>query len=130
MDQRGRQKQLGLVVAALLLAASACGGDNEADERGIGAQCSKNEDCDTDLMQVCLGFKGGYCGEMGCTKDADCVEDSACIRHTDGINYCFRTCSDKPQCNANRDVENEANCSSSVDFVQGAMGRKACVPPS
>ena len=117
-----------LVVIALLLAA--CGGDNAADERGIGAQCSKNDDCEVDLGQVCLGFKGGYCGEMGCTKDADCVESSACIRHTDGINYCFRTCSDKPQCNANRDAENEANCSSSVDFVEGANGRKACVPPS
>ena len=127
MDQRRRQKQL---VLLLLASVSACSGDNEADERGIGAQCGKTEDCEVDLQQVCLPFKGGYCGELGCTKDADCVEDAACIRHTDGMNYCFRTCVDKPNCNANRDVENESNCSSSVDFVEGAMGRKACVPPS
>jgi hypothetical protein len=127
MDQRRRQKQL---VLLLLLGVSACSGDNEADERGIGAQCTKTEDCDVDLLQSCLPFKGGYCGELGCTKDADCVESAACIKHTDGMNYCFRTCADKPDCNANRDVENESNCSSSVDFVEGAMGRKACVPPS
>jgi hypothetical protein len=67
---------------------------------------------------------------MGCTHDADCPDKSACIMHTDGINYCFRTCVDKPDCNANRDVDNESNCSSSVTFVDGTMGRKACVPPS
>ena len=129
MDQRRREREL--ILVALVLAVAACGGDNEADERGIGAQCAMSNDCNTDLQQTCLTqFKGGYCGESGCTKDADCVEDSACIRHTDGINYCFRTCADKVQCNANRDPENEANCSSSVDFVDGAMGRKACVPPS
>lgn len=126
MDQRRRQKQLAL----LLVLATACGGDNEADVRGIGAQCAAPEDCDVDLDQVCLPFKGGYCGELGCTKDADCVEDAACIRHTDGMRYCFRTCADKLDCNANRDGDNEANCSSSADFVEGAMGRKACVPPS
>ena len=114
----------------ITLVVVACGGGNQADDRGIGAQCTKTEDCDTGLMQVCLGFKGGYCGELGCTKDLDCVDGAACIRHTDGINYCFRICADKPECNANRDPVNEANCSSSVDFVEGAMGRKACVPPS
>ena len=96
MDQRRRQKQL---VLLLLASVSACSGDNEADERGIGAQCGKTEDCEVDLQQVCLPFKGGYCGELGCTKDADCVEDAACIRHTDGLNYCFRTCVDKPSIN-------------------------------
>lgn len=117
-----------MLVLAVMFAA--CGDGNAADERGIGAQCATTDDCNTDLQQVCLmQFKGGYCGEMGCTADADCVEDSACIRQ-DGVNYCFRTCVDKAQCNANRAPANEANCSSSVDFVEGAMGRKACVPPS
>jgi len=128
VDQRGRQKQLACLAALLL--ASACGDGNAADERGIGAQCTGNDQCNVDLQQVCLPFKGGYCGELGCTKDADCVPDSACIRHTDGVNYCFRTCADKAECNANRDPVNEANCSANVDFVDGAMGRKACVPPS
>ncbi len=108
----------------------ACGG-SAADERGIGAQCATNDDCNIKLDQVCLlQFKGGYCGETGCTSDADCVEDSACIKHTDGVNYCFRVCVDKVECNANRDLVNESNCSANVDFVSGAMGRKACVPPS
>ena len=107
---------------------AACGDD--ADDLGVGAQCTGNDQCDADTNQTCLSFKGGYCGIMGCTADADCPELSACIMHTDGINYCFRTCGDKPDCNANRDVDNEANCSSSVTFVEGANGRKACVPPS
>lgn len=113
---------------ALLVFLVACGSD--ADDLGIGAQCTGNDQCDADTNQVCLSFKGGYCGKMGCSRDTDCPTDSACIMHTDGANYCFRTCVDKANCNANRDVENESNCSSSVTFVDGTMGRKACVPPS
>jgi hypothetical protein len=114
--------------AALLLGGAGCG--NDADDLGVGAQCTMNTDCNTDLNQTCLSFKGGYCGMSGCTGDADCPDKSACIAHTDGTNYCFRVCRDKPECNANRAPENESNCSSSVTFVDGAMGRKACVPPS
>lgn len=108
-----------------------CDDDSESDRLGVGAQCAANEDCLTDIGQVCLmQFKGGYCGIQGCTGDVDCPEDSACIAHDDGSNYCFRLCIDKPDCNRNRDVENESNCSSSVVFTDGANGRKACVPPS
>ena len=111
------------------LAISACGSD--ADDIGVGAQCTANDQCNQeDGDQTCLAFKGGYCGLEGCTSASDCPSGSACVAHTDGKNYCFRICVDKPDCNANRDAENEANCSSSVDFVSGANGRKACVPPS
>ena len=115
------------LVCFFLLAAC---GDDGADSLGVGAQCTKNEDCNTDLMETCLAFKGGYCGLSPCAHDTDCPPDSACIHHTDNVNYCFRTCVDKADCNANRDAANEANCSSSVTFVDGTMGRKACVPPS
>jgi len=50
--------------------------------------------------------------------------------HTDGANYCFLVCMEKFECNDHRLLENEANCSASVTFVSGTMGRKACVPPS
>lgn len=114
----------------LALALVACGSDN-ADTLGIGAQCTMTKDCNTKLAEVCLTqFKGGYCGLQGCVHDADCPEASACIMHTDGNNYCFRICVDKTDCNANRDPINEANCSSSATFVDGTMGRKACIPPS
>jgi len=116
------------LVATLSLHA-ACGSD--ADDIGVGAQCTTNDQCNQDDgAQTCLPFKGGYCGLQGCTKDTDCPEASACVKHTDNVNYCFRICGDKPECNANRDVENEANCSSSVDFVEDKTGVKACVPPS
>lgn len=108
----------------------ACGGD-DADSLGVAAECSSTEQCDDENDQVCLlSFKGGYCGIQGCASDLDCPEDAACITHDDQQNYCFRTCANKPECNANRSEENEANCSSSVVFTDGDMGRKACVPPS
>lgn len=124
-------QKLTLVLSLMLaLGASACGG-SEADDLGVGAQCTANDDCNADDGQSCLTeFKGGYCGSTGCANDLDCPEDSACIDYDGATNYCFRTCLDKAECNANRDVDNEANCSSSVTFVDGDNGRKACVPPS
>jgi hypothetical protein len=117
-------------LALIALLVTACG-DDGADALGVGAQCGVNDDCNQeDGAQTCLPFKGGYCGLMGCVHDADCPEASACIQHTDNVNYCFHTCVDKPECNRNRDGDNEANCSGNATFVDGAMGRKACVPPS
>ena len=114
-----------------LFVAGGIGCGSSADALGVGAQCAKTADCQTSLDEVCLSqFKGGYCGLEGCAHDTDCPADSACIAHTDGNSYCFRTCVDKTDCNANRDVANESNCSSSATFVDGANGRKACIPPS
>ena len=116
-----------------------CGDDDggsEADRLGVGAECDSDDDClqssrDGGISQQCLRqFKGGYCGIEDCVDDLDCPEASKCVAHDDGTNYCFRVCVDKPECNENRDLDNEANCSSSADFVEGANGRKACVPPS
>jgi len=118
-----------LFAALVAIVVQACG--SSADDLGVGAQCSATDQCDTKLHEVCLTqFKGGYCGLEGCMHDTDCPTDSACIAHTDGHNYCFRICDTKPDCNANRDPVNEANCSSSVTFVDAQMNRKACVPPS
>ena len=114
---------------ALLFSVAACG--SNADSVGVGAQCTQTSDCNTGQNEICLTqFKGGYCGLKGCTHDTDCPADSACVAHTDGSKYCFRTCATKTDCNANRDPVNEANCSSTAMFVDGTMGRKACVPPS
>lgn len=120
-----------LIVAALAALPALGGCSSNADSLGVGAQCTMTSDCNTDLNETCLTqFKGGYCGLEGCTHDTDCPQDSACIAHTDGNNYCFRICVDKVDCNANRDAVNESNCSSNVTFVDGAMTRKACVPPT
>jgi len=113
----------------MVVLAAGCGG-SDADALGIGAECTVNEDCNVDDGQSCLGFKGGYCGRQDCTGDIDCPEDSRCVAHDDGINYCFRTCVDKVECNENRSVDNEANCSSNITFVDAPASGKACVPPS
>lgn len=125
------------LLAALVLSLAACGlvacggSGTEADRLGIGAQCAGDDECDVETDQVCLmQFKGGYCGLQGCQSDADCPDASACVRHDDGETYCFRICIDKAECNVNRDLDFESNCSSSVDFVEPVDGRKACVPPS
>ena len=116
-----------------------CGssGETEADRAGVGAECTDSAECespDEDITLECLTqFTGGYCGLEGCEGDADCPDGSACVAHEDTsgtANYCFRTCVDKAECNRNRSVENEANCSSNVDFADGTQDRKACVPPS
>jgi hypothetical protein len=116
---------------ALLLTvlAAACG--SSANDLGVGAQCGSNADCNTANHETCLTqFKGGYCGLEGCMHDTDCPTGSACVMHTDGHNYCFLLCSTKTDCNDNRDPANEANCSSSVTFIDPQTGAKACVPPS
>jgi hypothetical protein len=120
------------LVLFTLVPAAGCGDDDtEADRLGVGAQCAETADCDdTENLECLTQFKGGYCGLAGCQHDDDCPEASACILHDDGMNYCFRICADKPECNEHRDLENEANCSSTAEFVDGANGRKACVPPS
>lgn len=128
----------GLVAAALL--ASGCGGDgNEADQMGVAAQCTAEADCqevtiagEPVQLQCLTQFKGGYCAIEDCASKADCPDGSTCVAHDDGHNYCFRSCVEKVDCNANRDADNEANCSSSFDYADAADddGKKACIPPS
>ena len=107
-------------LAASLMLATACG-------PSTGSTCSSTEDCPEN--QACLTeFKGGYCGIKDCADDADCPDDALCVKH-EGTNYCFLGCQDKTQCNAQRPVEQEANCSSNIERV-GASTAKACVPPA
>ncbi len=132
--------RLRLAFAWVVLAATGCGddeGQNEADRIGVAADCISDEDCpngyrgQTAVDLTCLlDFKGGYCGIVGCRRDADCPDASACIVHTDGNNYCFHTCDEKVECNVNRARDNEASCSSSVTFIEEGPKIKACVPPS
>ncbi|KPK14548.1 MAG: hypothetical protein AMJ62_13085 [Myxococcales bacterium SG8_38] len=108
-------------------------GETEADRVGVGAECGSTAECPTPMeveLDCLTQFKGGYCGLEGCQGDADCPDGSACVTHSDGQNYCFRECRDKPDCNLNRSLENEANCVGSIVFVDPRNDRKACEPPS
>jgi hypothetical protein len=119
-----------LTLATVLALATACGDDS--DDLGVAAECSATSDCnqDVDPPLVCLTqFKGGYCGLSNCTSNADCPDDAICVTHDDAQNYCFKTCTDKSECNANRGTDNEANCSSNITRVETGTA-KACVPPS
>lgn len=114
-----------------ILVGSACSDDegSEADRLGVGAQCESDDGCPREGQSCLTQFKGGYCGATGCAADSECPEGSACVTH-EGVNYCFRICIDKAECNRNRSVENEANCSGNVTFVSGSKSIKACIPPS
>jgi hypothetical protein len=123
----------------VLLGLAACRGGVDADRVGVGAECSAATPCPTYPFDggtaplACLSqFRGGYCGLQNCTSSAGCPVGSICVRHTDGINYCFRACGDKPECNVNRTPANESNCSSSFDWAVPSEdnGAKACIPPS
>ena len=105
------------------------GGGSEAIRHGVGAACASNADC-TETGQACLSFKGGYCGVQDCVDDAHCPQGSACVKYTDGKQYCFLLCLEKPDCNFSRPPEIEANCSSSIEFVSGAKTSKVCLPPT
>jgi hypothetical protein len=116
----------------LQLGVVACGSDengSEAQKHGVGAACNADQPC-TEPGQTCLDFKGGYCGVADCTNNAGCPQGSACVAHDDGRNYCFLVCGDKAECNLTRPPADEANCSSSVTFVEATSAKKACVPPS
>jgi hypothetical protein len=131
-----------LPVLLAILALFACGdGGTEADRLGVGAQCTETADCpevaiagELGLQQLeCLpDFKGGYCGLVNCVDSLSCPQGSLCVAHTDGESYCFRACTDKAECNFNRDADNESNCSSSFDLADPEEPKtyKACIPPS
>jgi hypothetical protein len=137
---RARTRSFFVAAIGFVGLSSACSDDDggygtQADQIGVGAECRNDADClqtgDGGIVQQCLTeFKGGYCGLKACQADEECPYGSACVSHEDGQTYCFRICRDKGECNLNRSVDHESNCVSSVDFVEGANGSKACVPPS
>jgi hypothetical protein len=119
-----------MVWAFVVAVGAGCSNQNEANRRGVGAECSMSSDC-TETGQVCLTeFKGGYCGLSGCVHDADCPQGSACVTDDNQTNYCFLICADKTDCNLHRTTDNESSCTSSLTFVDGTMGRKVCRPPN
>jgi hypothetical protein len=119
-------------------------GETEADELGIAAECEVDDDCPEVLIAgmggaggkvqlKCLTqFDAGYCAIEDCESAEDCPEGATCVLHEDNRNYCFRECSAKTECNANRSPESEANCSANFDYADSAddHGHKACIPPS
>ena len=108
-----------------LLPLMSCGGD--ADGLGIAAECAQDSDCEDELSCL-IAFKNGYCGQTGCTTDADCPEQGICVTH-DGANFCFRSCQEKTECNANRTEESLANCSANIQRTDDGEA-KVCLPPS
>lgn len=132
-------RRLSLGLLAGLNVTAGCGDDEgtAADRIGVAAECASDTDCpevrrgDESVQLRCIAdFKGGYCSIADCQASDDCPDGSECVSHDNGSSYCFRVCTEKTECNRNRTLENEANCSSSIEFVGPDQGSKACVPPS
>ncbi|HTM46929.1 MAG TPA: hypothetical protein VL137_18360 [Polyangiaceae bacterium] len=124
----------GLIIGCVLLACSSGGGGNAAVQRGVGAACSTNADC-PEMGQRCLtNFKGGMCGIADCTHSSQCPTGSVCVADPDfSRNFCLLVCSDKPDCNINRPVTYESNCTSTlnaIDHTDAGADPKVCRPPS
>jgi hypothetical protein len=114
------------LLCAFVLVLTSC--SSNANQKGVGADCTATSDCKTS-GEVCLTeFKGGYCGLAGCLHDSDCPQGSACVTDNQA-NYCFLVCATKTDCNVNRSVDSESDCTSSLTFVDGTMNRKVCRPP-
>jgi hypothetical protein len=93
---------------------------------GVGAACAGGADCATGLECI-LTLAGGYCTTRGCTSNAECPADSACVRHSDGQNYCFKSCVGKGDCTFCRGWDDLAECAADVEFVEAGTG-SVCVP--
>lgn len=132
-------KSLSLLATAILLTwmLSSCSDDApKVDQIGIGGQCTLKDDCNQELdsLDCITTFKGGYCGRQACANNSECPTGSVCVNE-EGVSYCFRTCAEKPECNANRDLDNEANCSGSFSLMEStdtmpSNQPKVCIPPS
>ena len=119
-----------LPAATLSAVVASCGDDdNEANEQLLGAECASTATCDNPELTCLTEFKGGYCGKKDCASDEECPSGSICVTE-EGTTYCFLTCLEKPDCNDHRSLENEANCSSSIEPLNPDNQSKACVPPS
>jgi hypothetical protein len=117
---------LGALAAMAMLCWSGCG--DSANEQLIGAECTSSTTCDNEDLTCLNQFAGGYCGAAGCASNADCPKGSICVTDQ-GTNFCFLVCTDKTDCNKNRTLANESNCSSNITRVEPSE-TKACVPPS
>ena len=114
-----------LLFVSFILAAGCGGGQNAANQLGVGADCTKNGDCVTGA--TCLTeFAGGYCGLAGCQHDIGCPQGSACVTDSNR----FLICAQKTDCNLHRSAADESDCTSALTFVDGTMSRKICRPPN
>jgi hypothetical protein len=133
----------GIGILGLILSLAGCRADDgDAAKRGVGAACEISDDCEGDspaqgqdamdaspFLECLTEFKAGYCGLTGCESHDDCPAGSLCVVADGGVHYCFLLCVDKVDCNTHRAADSEANCTSSVDFIDGAKTSKVCVPP-
>lgn len=94
---------------------------------GVGAACLSGADCATGLECVTsLGI--GYCTKRSCTANAECPTGSACVRHTDGQNYCMKSCAGASDCTFCRGYNDLVACTPQVQFVETGFTGSVCVP--
>jgi hypothetical protein len=94
---------------------------------GIGASCDDVFLCDAGL-QCLTAFGGGYCGTQGCTTNAECGQNGLCVTHSNGTNYCLKSCAAPSDCSFCRPATEATECRSDVSFVEAGTTGSVCVP--
>jgi hypothetical protein len=123
-----------VILSSFLAGCDDDGNGSHAVSLGVGAACDDDEACGE--AQACLTeFKGGMCGIADCTASSECPVGSVCVADPDlSRNFCLLTCKSKAECNVHRSVDEEANCSSSLNEVDAPDGGendpKVCRPPN
>ncbi len=92
---------------------------------GVGAACGDAVDCGPDLECV-DAFDGGYCGRRGCSANAECPGDSACVA-IDGESYCLKSCAGDGDCELCRDADHPAACTDDVEYVEAGTTGSVCL---
>ena len=67
----------------------------------IGEACTAHSDCEEELDCMTAPeepiFTDGYCGLAGCSEDAECGENGACVDFR-GALFCLQLCEDDDEC--------------------------------
>jgi hypothetical protein len=82
-----------LLLLWVLLASAACGSDDV--DRGLGARCGANSDCDVKCLPPGSEYPGGMCTSV-CLSDAECRSDATCVEREGGV--CLFRCRDDGDC--------------------------------
>jgi hypothetical protein len=93
---------------------------------GVGAACSVVEDCAAGLECIPTAT-GGYCTQRDCSTNADCPQDSFCVTHTDGVNYCLKRCSVASDCSFCRPWQYAGTCSDQVVYAEDGTSGTVCL---
>ncbi len=71
---------------------------NAPVQGSTGSGCSNNLQCNGEGATCLTTFFGGYCSQLGCSTDADCLDNNPCVTLEDSSTACLRGCESDDDC--------------------------------